>query len=381
MEDIEDRTKATSHEFQMGRSKEECQSEVRDLLEKLSSWREQSNRQFSNIIDSHTSSINKGINDLSEEVCDLRTKLSVITQERNNLLQNVKKLSGENKKLKDVIHIVQPLPNPEVESQNNQEGLSASHENVDQELDQEHLDNSENADSTEGNLNDSTFIEIKHEGVDEEVTDERDIDCHQEWSMMSLPLGDHICSKCNEVFSTRRSLRIHITNVHSKLDLSEVMRGQTKEQRDQGNRSKSEALVIKENKTSRLQVKSGAHDKQKCELCSSQVVNLKRHIKAVHDNIRDHICKDCGHAFSDKGNFTKHLSKHEKSVHKIRDKKIKRKQQKCDHCSSEVVDLKRHIKSVHDNIRDHICNRCGHAFSDKGNFAKHLKKHKNSFTK
>ena len=90
MEDIEDSSEATSHDYRLSKSKRCCQREVRDLLQQLSSWREESNRQFSNIIDSHTSSINKGINDLSEEVCDLRTKLSVITQERNNLLQNVK---------------------------------------------------------------------------------------------------------------------------------------------------------------------------------------------------------------------------------------------------------------------------------------------------
>ena len=70
-------------------SKEECQSEVKYLLEKLSSWKEETNKQLSNIINSHTSNINKSVNDLADEVCNLQTKLSIITKERDDLLGNV----------------------------------------------------------------------------------------------------------------------------------------------------------------------------------------------------------------------------------------------------------------------------------------------------
>ena len=136
MGDIHNNIEATAHEHQMGdQRKEKCQSEVRHLLEKLSSWREESNRQFSNIIDSHTQNIDKGVNDLAEEVCDLRTKLTIITKERNDLLENVGKLSGENRQLKAVIHIVQPLPDREesnchgVGRQNNQTQTRICHEN------------------------------------------------------------------------------------------------------------------------------------------------------------------------------------------------------------------------------------------------------------
>ena len=87
MEDVEDSTEATPQELQRGKSIEDCLSEVNHLFEKLSSWRDESNRQFYKIIDLHTCNISKGINDLSEEVLDLRTKLSSITMERNYLLK------------------------------------------------------------------------------------------------------------------------------------------------------------------------------------------------------------------------------------------------------------------------------------------------------
>ena len=132
MEDIQESIGAGAHEYQVGKSKRYwCHTEVRDLLEKLRSWREESNRQLSNIIDSHTNSISKGINDLAEEICDLQSKLSVTTQEKNNLLENVDKLSSENRQLKAVIRIVQPLQGlEENQRKNNQVGDNHEYSNT-----------------------------------------------------------------------------------------------------------------------------------------------------------------------------------------------------------------------------------------------------------
>ena len=73
----------------------ESQSEVRHFFEKLSIWREVSQREFSNIITFHNGNINKGINDLVEEVSDLKIKLSDVTRERNDLLETVHNLSED----------------------------------------------------------------------------------------------------------------------------------------------------------------------------------------------------------------------------------------------------------------------------------------------
>ena len=90
--------------------------DVGNLFKKLSSWKEGSQREFSNIINYHSSSINKGINDLVQEVCSLKSKLSVITTERNELLERVDKLSVEIKELSTKLEMVQDFPDPEINS-------------------------------------------------------------------------------------------------------------------------------------------------------------------------------------------------------------------------------------------------------------------------
>ena len=94
----------------MSEGQRDCLREARDVFEKLSSLKEESHKQFSDIINSHSGSINKGIHDLIEEVSELKAELSVIRKERNVLLETVDNLNGEirhlNAKLK-------PLPGPE----------------------------------------------------------------------------------------------------------------------------------------------------------------------------------------------------------------------------------------------------------------------------
>ena len=91
----------------------DSQIELRNLFDKLRSWREESQREFSNIIVNHSSSINQGINSLIEEVCNLKEKLLIITSERNDLLETVDNLSGQNQELFAKLRTVQLLRKPE----------------------------------------------------------------------------------------------------------------------------------------------------------------------------------------------------------------------------------------------------------------------------
>ena len=47
------------------------------------------------------------------------------------------------------------------------------------------------------------------------------------------------------------------------------------------------------------------------------------------------------------------ISKHIRWVHE-------KTKEKCDQCGKDVCQLKRHIDEVHKNIRNHICENCGH---------------------
>ena len=93
----------------------------------------------------------------------------------------------------------------------------------------------------------------------------------------------NIFPECNFVFSTSENFSIHLKNLHPNLELRE------------------ESLAEKG--------------------------NLKQHIKAIHEKIKNHICKECGYAASQKNM------------------------------------LKKHIEVVHKNIRNHACGDCRYAAS------------------
>ena len=81
--------------------------EVRESMKKLCSWREESQKEFSYI----SNSIDRGINELIEEVCGLRVQLAVTTKERNDMIHTVGTLSGEIRKLSVKLLETQPLTN------------------------------------------------------------------------------------------------------------------------------------------------------------------------------------------------------------------------------------------------------------------------------
>ena len=91
----------------------DSKTELSYLFNKLDSWKEASLREFSKIVNSHRSNINNGVNDLVEEVCDLKARLSVITKERNDLLDKVDVLGGEIMELSDKLTREKSFPDPD----------------------------------------------------------------------------------------------------------------------------------------------------------------------------------------------------------------------------------------------------------------------------
>ena len=88
----------------------DSQNEERILFDSLALWQEGSHRElsnilkeshrgFSDIIKSYCTRVRKGTNELSEELCELKAQLSVITQERDILLEKVDHLIDEIKGL------------------------------------------------------------------------------------------------------------------------------------------------------------------------------------------------------------------------------------------------------------------------------------------
>ena len=123
------------------------------------------------------------------------------------------------------------------------------------------------------------------------------------------------CANCGKAYSSLKSLKLHEDVVHKGI----------------------------KNWPSAVEVK--------CEICGKIYSNntLKRHIKSVHEKIKDFQCPKCGKAFSEKGS----LEIHDKTHTGIRDFK-------CDQCEKTYKrseHLKDHINAVHLGRKDYVCVR------------------------
>ena len=100
-----------------------------------------------------------------------------------------------------------------------------------------------------------------------------------------------------------------------------------------------------------------------CNICTKPLIreaNLRRHIKFVHEGVRNHKCKTCDKSFSHKSDLDVHMN----SVHESN------KNYKCAICQktfSQNKTLMRHIRSLHNDreihkLADRNCEVCGKLF-------------------
>lgn len=103
-----------------------------------------------------------------------------------------------------------------------------------------------------------------------------------------------------------------------------------------------------------------------CDFKCSIKSDLNRHIKAVHDKLKDIECTQCDFKCSTKGSLKIHI----KAVHnKIKDIECPQ----CDFKCSTKTHLNRHIKQVHNKIKDFECPQCDYKCSTKGHLDRHIK--------
>ena len=288
----------------MSNSHEDSQSDVSDLFSKLDSWMEESRRQFCTIINSHNRSITMGVDNLVEEVGRLKNELSAVKNEKNVLIETVNCLNGEirrysarahetkkshdtqtidGSKIESPVKTEEDIFEPEIHKELYSEELNNDGDIAEMLVNQE-----KNLNNYRSNLNDSSNTEsqVTQEGT---VNDSGD----------STVSDESVCPECNFVFSTGDNMRIHIDNVHSKVEQSEVLQREDNNKSNPSNNSRGEAKKALKNET-----------KFKCEKCPKVMSknNLKRHVKAVHDKMRNHVCEECGHAASLKVHLKNHMA-------------------------------------------------------------------------
>ena len=415
------------------------------MFKTLTTWRDESQQQFSKIVDSYHTSIIRGIYDLLEEVSDLKAQLAVTTNERNTLKETVNNLNNETRELNDKSSGVQPyaggeendkldmLPagNPEIISQLTiKDSLRISSDSEDEYIDLgenmgyipiDAMDQEQSYQSnSKSDLNDSThneydiadkdIINTEHEAEDEDKVDGSDEEQEesegrrkvrgslmyssldeQEISTVSskMPSVDLKCPECTFAFSTREDLLVHSLNIHSKLPHSELNLTKPTPLK------KSGRVRFKNNEVSAQRY---GGKKLKCEQCNVLIHknHINQHVKQVHDQIKDHACKECGYASSRKESLKRHwdavhnmgskkfkceicpysfaekakLKYHMISVHNMEGKKFKCKE--CPYSSARKCTLREHTEQVHEKKRSHFCGECGYAAYKSDTLKKHI---------
>ncbi|ODM94039.1 putative zinc finger protein [Orchesella cincta] len=107
-----------------------------------------------------------------------------------------------------------------------------------------------------------------------------------------------------------------------------------------------------------------------CDICGKifpYLGGVKRHIKVVHDQIRDFMCSYCGKGFSKKSYFLIH-----ERLHTTTDAPYK-----CHLCGKGFRlpgNLRMHLKStIHNPNKDFVCEVCGKGFNRMDNMKLHVK--------
>ena len=114
--------------------------------------------------------------------------------------------------------------------------------------------------------------------------------------------------------------------------------------------------------------KASGPQPNKCSQCDyffETEVNLKRHLKEVHERTKEYFCSDCDESFFE----LRKLKAHVRTVHEGKN------QHECEICkmtlASEAI-LKHHIRTVHEGYRPHKCPQCDYRASAKNHIKKHL---------
>lgn len=87
-------------------------------------------------------------------------------------------------------------------------------------------------------------------------------------------------------------------------------------------------------------------------------------------HLQTHDCKSCGLSFPTRVEYISHHRTHVKDPSKTQPTKTVPKQ--CHICDKMFINLRAHIQSVHENIRQYGCNVCTKAFAKKSGLDRHI---------
>ena len=297
--------------------KMDCGSEAKALLDELILWKEESHRQISTIMESHGSNIKTGIRELEEEVISLKAEISLLRKERTVLLDTVGNLNSEIKHLNIKFQTL-----PELDKEFNYR--TSVGENHDTEMYEAKCENQD----TDNGLD----CEVGDKSVDECVLDASINEQEKSESTNgSLTLDSFIDESGNE----------------DDVDIDNTSTEGTEHDIGIEKTQKIDKVQFKYRSNKRVKrIKSGRYRCKQCPYESPKSQHVERHVKAVHDKMKSHVCEICGHASAQKV----HLKYHMNTVHKIEIKSYKCG--KCSYSTDLKINLQRHIQYEHYNRKE-----------------------------
>ena len=193
------------------------------------------------------------------------------------------------------------------------------------------------------------------------------------------------CDKCSFATKHRNSLRSHVKSIHHKIRDSKcqlcsysasesnlrahiriVHLGCKRYSCEKCNYATASYSEFNNHQVTCQTV--GSEEKFNCMQCDKSLSSrcaLIRHVKAIHNQIREHKCCVCNKHFAQ----SSHLIRHINAVHR-REKNYECSE--CDKAFSSKRDIQRHIRVVHRGLKDHKCAECSKEFSSGRNIQGHM---------
>ena len=277
----------------MSKNQKYSHEKVIDLHKKLVLWRDESHKQFLNIVDTHINIINDAMNTFVEEVNDLQAQLSASRKERNDLIETVRTLSG---KIKKQHHNEDPqdLDSKDVEHKENEGSDIERHLNGYEDF------NEEEEIKDKGNISDEALSQQALNGSDTESY----LTFNAFEDMDAIDMDDQgVYEKDNsqtdheEKENLSRSVKIE----SKKLVGPDVINPLVE--------SAKVPLPLSTLKQMGKSVQTNREKTFKCEQCpyaSLQKYRLIQHIAARHTKIKNIACGECSYVTTCKSNLYNH---------------------------------------------------------------------------
>ena len=214
----------------------------------------------------------------------------------------------------------------------------------------------------------------KHK-VKNEKCEQCDFECALKGSLEAHVKNKHIGFKCNYCIKTypdKRQRQVHMEADHEGTATIK------KCPKCNYTTPKHHQLLVHKSRVHGNQIEEKRYLCEFCQKPFSRKDNMKNHIKAVHNAIKDLYCDKCPLAFSRVDNLKKHLL----TVHEETQSNM------CDICGkafNRSQDMISHIRNTHEQseLLDKICEFCGKGFRENNTLGRHIREihHKNQHKK